>query len=1398
MEAGFQPRAFPLLDAINAATGDIMANGGIQGFQALPRDPRNDTAFGPMDPLTPEAIDQLDNAGHTEPRSWQYPVGWNLPGAGQRETPWQVLRAAASGIGIIRRCIEVRKKHVCDLRFVFAPSEDAINDAYQLNPGAGRLDAEQKLREELLPEINRLREFWANPWRSRSWDFKQWCRAVLEAVLVDDATPIYPHRTYGGDVYDLELIDGATIKPLLDSRGNQPSPPFPAFQQSLYGFPRGEWAASTEYDESGELVIPNGFQSPQLMYYVSNPRSYSPYGLSPVEQCLFDSRLYLQRQKWMIAEYDDGSTPMTWVETAESKDGQQMTLSQQRLWEQAFNSKLAGNTRARVRARVLPNGWKAMQMATTDERYKPEYDMYLIKLIASYFGVTATQLGFGETNGLGGAGFSDSQMAVTGELGLKPDTEVLTAIINRASCHFLGMDKRIVGMFVDPSEANGPEQAAVTRGKIESGQISINEGRQLDGQSLLPFEEANMPFILGGPQGIIFLEGAKAQIDAAMEQQQMAAATQALGTAGKLSMEEKKLEDGTKARQETHELARETRDVTLEAQREQSEVKKSAEIEAFRNWRRKPANRGDEPRRPFLFKSVEPDDGWPELDGLGPLVVDFDGWEWQWNEDIEKAAKKVNKNPFDYIKWNASPEGLIHPKGPNGRWVKRGSDLHNALIEEGRRHAKAHAPKTGAASGESTTLQGMSAPPKPETDVLNNPRHAKEWQAWATGPTRPIRAYTIPGDHDFAEDVIPEKHGAILPDRNVYLLREGRKVRLLDIETDEEMFTGNSAPDVWRKVSAFYGAEVEHEHEGTFKRQRFGIQGDPLTAPAAKKYGAKHVGASEKEDAARARQARIDAAKAKARLLAEVEEGILTGADSATLRRMTDQAVRRAGLESDPVAGHVQLNMDESSLNTAAAAWGLTRIDEGSGFDRKRHEAVGDSLREGQLAELVKPGYMFRDGDEELMLHRAVVDAKITEPERPTIAPSALVNIDEEIEGAERYAARMRREMEVAGRGRKAGAPGQYVENVINADERVRRLKKRRELAGNTEPEASPIAAPPARLMKPGRDSAGFVTSATNAHSLKRGDMVVVNGVPAHVVSHQREGNAVRITLDDGRTMLLALNEPVRRVSGGAAGGGGISKAAEPDLTKRHGNDHWKNQLRDPGGAHGGEWIVNIDLDSRPERYRHETMDKVPAVLVDDGRGPQDHLKGPGEISWSSGRPDWSEEEHRNHLDAVEAYRGGDFRPINRTLRGANIDFYDEDPEEGMRRIAEQVRLLDDIMNHSRLTDDVVVVRGTATGRGVFGEALNGDLVGHEWTEDSYTSTTANPDIAADFTISGLTMNIRVPKGTGALVLSGMTIDDGFDDEAEILLERGVRMRVVSDTGPGMPRQLEVEVLPRG
>jgi hypothetical protein len=60
---------------------------------------------------------------------------------------------------------------------------------------------------------------------------------LLEDLLVIDAATIYPRYSRAGGLYSLDVIDGATIKPLIGEDGRAPDAPDPAYQQILQGVP---------------------------------------------------------------------------------------------------------------------------------------------------------------------------------------------------------------------------------------------------------------------------------------------------------------------------------------------------------------------------------------------------------------------------------------------------------------------------------------------------------------------------------------------------------------------------------------------------------------------------------------------------------------------------------------------------------------------------------------------------------------------------------------------------------------------------------------------------------------------------------------------------------------------------------------------------------------------------------------------------------------------------------------------------------------------------------------------------------------------------------------------------------------------------------------------------------
>lgn len=493
--------------------------------QAMPRDPRDLVPFGPGNPLRPAQLDPSRPDTHrAEPRLSEFEVATNLPGVAEHHIPWRVLRDASTTVDILRRCIELRKDHLAPLKWTFTVSPEAVTAAYEAKPEAGKSDLERELRQKFTPDINRLIEFWKNPWKTHGVNFAQWVRGVMEEHLVLDAVVVYPEVTYGGDVLALNLIDGSTMKPLRDYRGQRPAYPYPAYQQMLYGFPRGEFQASaSEIDDDGTVIDGQGYTADQLYYYRKNFRVRSMYGFSPTEQALMSARLYLKRQGWMISEYDDGVVPEMIIQATETLS---MTPKERRSYEDSLNDDLGGQTQQRHRAKILFPGMDATLLPAVDERYKPDYDMFLIKLIASHFGVSITSLGFTESKGLGSSGMHEAQADAEEIASTEPDKIMLADLINDLSHAYLGLSADVVFAWVSDEGDDTLQGEQAQQILLNSGQATVNDGRRRQGLPIFDIPEANMPFILGGTNGVTFLEGSYAN------QQANAKAAQAALTAG--------------------------------------------------------------------------------------------------------------------------------------------------------------------------------------------------------------------------------------------------------------------------------------------------------------------------------------------------------------------------------------------------------------------------------------------------------------------------------------------------------------------------------------------------------------------------------------------------------------------------------------------------------------------------------------------------------------------------------------------------------------------------------------------------------------------------------------------------------------------------------------------------
>lgn len=471
----------------------------VPGSEAmLTRDPYQENAFGPGVPLIPSPLDQLLPSGRPAPRRMEYPASINTQ-VTTRAVPFGLLRDAADAVEIVRACIEVNKAALTGLDWSFGIDPSRAKHIAQ-NTGVSRQTVTSDLQDKFSDDMDRLHQWWSKPDRINNWNFSEWLGALLEDQMVIDAIALYPHMKMNGDLHSLELLDAATIKPLLDHRGATPQPPLAAYQQILWGFPRGEFEASPIGEVDAEFVssvygsLPgSAAKTDALIYRVKNRRSRSPYGFSCVEQALAVIDLWNRRFDWLRSEYTAGVAPEMLIEVDST-----MTPEQLREYQAVFNDDLSGRSAERHRARFLPAGFNATFPDSHDTKYTSDFDLHLVRLVCVAFNVLPTSIGFTPNHGsgaMGGKGLQQGEQDSELKRGTKPTAEWLVDMINDISTTYLGMPPEVTFQFHGIDDDDEQKKDAILIGKLNVGLMTMNEGRDALNMPRFQFPEADEPFI---------------------------------------------------------------------------------------------------------------------------------------------------------------------------------------------------------------------------------------------------------------------------------------------------------------------------------------------------------------------------------------------------------------------------------------------------------------------------------------------------------------------------------------------------------------------------------------------------------------------------------------------------------------------------------------------------------------------------------------------------------------------------------------------------------------------------------------------------------------------------------------------------------------------------------------
>lgn len=293
-------------------------------------------------------------AQQAEGRRFDYEPFYNVGHSKPREREaigFAQLRALADNYDVLRLVIEKRKDQMESLKWTIQKRDIAST----ANNESQRKD--RKVDEAIA--------FFQSPDKEHTW--ADWLRILLEDLFVIDAPCIYPRKTLGGNLYALEVIDGATIKRVLDNTGRLPAPPETAYQQILHGMAAVDYTAD------------------ELIYRSRNNRSYKVYGYSPVEQIIMAVNIALKRQIHALEYYTAGSVPDALVGVPET-----WSMEDIKRFQEYWDLMLVGETAERRKLRYVPGELSRNFKETKQPPLKDVYDEWLARVVCFAFSVEPT------------------------------------------------------------------------------------------------------------------------------------------------------------------------------------------------------------------------------------------------------------------------------------------------------------------------------------------------------------------------------------------------------------------------------------------------------------------------------------------------------------------------------------------------------------------------------------------------------------------------------------------------------------------------------------------------------------------------------------------------------------------------------------------------------------------------------------------------------------------------------------------------------------------------------------------------------------------------------------------------------------------------------------------------
>jgi SPP1 gp7 family putative phage head morphogenesis protein len=306
-------------------------------------------------PVADELLKSLKVEKADTPNIMQVPFGFNDARVIQNRrmaggVDFATLRALSVNHETTRGAINVRKRQITQLGFDVVDVEDDVDP-----------ESTEKIRAEVKRKVSNL----GGP----GVRFRELLDKLIEDTLVLDALTFYKQYTKGHKLLRIIPTDGSTIKLRVGPGGERPLPPEIAFEQWI----KGEKVADLTTEE--------------FVYEEMNPRTNSPYGLSPLETLILVVDSSLRAGLYNLNYLSDNNVPQGFLTVPEGWSPTQ--IKEYKDW---FDAMLTGSKNT-SKVFPIPGGAKYQPTSKPSDFSFESFFQYLDLKVCMLFDVTPQELG---------------------------------------------------------------------------------------------------------------------------------------------------------------------------------------------------------------------------------------------------------------------------------------------------------------------------------------------------------------------------------------------------------------------------------------------------------------------------------------------------------------------------------------------------------------------------------------------------------------------------------------------------------------------------------------------------------------------------------------------------------------------------------------------------------------------------------------------------------------------------------------------------------------------------------------------------------------------------------------------------------------------------------------------